>query len=108
MLAAEKSRATFIAPVGIGLALFVAEMTGVYFTGGAVNPARAFGPSVVAGSFPGHHWIYWVGPLMGALLSSGFYKLVKYLNYEYANPGQDAQDAQEADDAIRSVSSRNQ
>ena len=28
-LAAEKSRATFIAPVGIGLALFVAELTGL-------------------------------------------------------------------------------
>ncbi len=28
MLAAEKSRATFIAPVGIGLALFVAELCG--------------------------------------------------------------------------------
>lgn len=29
MLAAEKTRATFIAPVGIGLALFVAELTGL-------------------------------------------------------------------------------
>lgn len=28
MLAVEKHRATFIAPVGIGLALFVAELTG--------------------------------------------------------------------------------
>ena len=28
MLAAEKTKATFIAPVGIGLALFVAELAG--------------------------------------------------------------------------------
>lgn len=28
-LAAEKSKATFIAPVGIGLSLFVAELTGM-------------------------------------------------------------------------------
>jgi aquaporin related protein len=35
MLAAEKHKATFIAPIGIGLALFVAELSGVYFTGGA-------------------------------------------------------------------------
>src|ERR1700712_1551859 len=67
MLAAEKSRATFIAPVGIGLALFVAELCGmipnyrttrlskstnpslgVYFTGGSLNPTRSFGPSAVA------------------------------------------------------------
>lgn len=33
MLAVEKSKATFLAPVGIGLALFVAELAGVYFTG---------------------------------------------------------------------------
>lgn len=33
-------KATFIAPVGIGLAIFVAELMGVYFTGGSLNPAR--------------------------------------------------------------------
>jgi aquaporin related protein len=32
MLAAEKSRATFIAPVGIGLALFVAELCGTKYS----------------------------------------------------------------------------
>ena len=31
MLAAEKSRATFIAPIGIGLALFIAELTGLSY-----------------------------------------------------------------------------
>lgn len=31
MLAAEKHKATFIAPVGIGLSLFIAELTGVLF-----------------------------------------------------------------------------
>ena len=36
MLAAEKHAATFIAPVGIGLALFVAELTGKLHLG----PAR--------------------------------------------------------------------
>jgi aquaporin related protein len=41
MLAAEKHKATFIAPIGIGLALFVAELSGVYFTGGTSITARA-------------------------------------------------------------------
>ncbi|EGP82554.1 uncharacterized protein MYCGRDRAFT_77797 [Zymoseptoria tritici IPO323] len=89
MLAAEKHKATFIAPIGIGLALFIAELTGVYFTGGAVNPTRAFGPCVVLGSFPGYHWIYWLGPLLGCLVAVGFYHFVKTLEYETANPGQD-------------------
>ncbi|KAB8290420.1 hypothetical protein EYC80_010852 [Monilinia laxa] len=90
MLAAEKHRGTFIAPIGIGLALFIAELTGLYFTGGSVNPARSFGPSVVTHNFPGYHWIYWVGPILGAILASGFYKFIKMLEYETANPGQDA------------------
>ncbi|KAF7926507.1 hypothetical protein BELL_0239g00030 [Botrytis elliptica] len=90
MLAAEKHKGTFIAPIGIGLALFIAELTGVYFTGGSVNPARSFGPSVVSGQFSGYHWIYWVGPILGAILASGFYKFIKMLEYETANPGQDA------------------
>jgi aquaporin related protein len=34
MLAAEKHKGTFLAPVGIGLALFIAELSGVFFTGG--------------------------------------------------------------------------
>ena len=37
MLANEKHKATFMAPIGIGLALFIAEMIGVYYTGGSLN-----------------------------------------------------------------------
>jgi glycerol uptake facilitator-like aquaporin len=63
---AHTVQATFIAPVGIGLALFVAELLGVYYTGGSLNPyvkalrrdgglthcsARSFGPSVVLAQF---------------------------------------------------------
>ncbi|RYP40293.1 hypothetical protein DL767_001836 [Monosporascus sp. MG133] len=89
MLAAEKHRGTFIAPIGIGLSLFIAELMGVYYTGGSLNPARSFGPCVVAGKFDGYHWIYWVGPILGALVASAFYVLIKTLEYETVNPEQD-------------------
>jgi len=89
MLAAEKHKATFLAPIGIGLALFVAELAGVYYTGGSLNPARSFGPAVATGEFPREHWIYWVGPTLGSLAAVGFYKFIKKLDYEDANPGQD-------------------
>jgi aquaporin related protein len=91
-LAAEKHKATYLAPIGIGLALFVAELCGVYYTGGSLNPARSFGPAVVVGYFEGYHWIYWLGPTMGALLAVGFYKLMKLSDYETVNPGQDFND----------------
>lgn len=110
MLAAEKHKGTFIAPVGmslffillflvhtclptrcagIGLSLFIAELTGVFFTGGSLNPARSFGPALVDLEFTGYHWIYWVGPILGSLVAAGFYKFIKVLEYETANPGQD-------------------
>lgn len=89
MLAKEKHKATYIAPVGIGLALFIGELVSVYYTGGALNPARAFGPAAVTHNFVSEHWIYWVGPIIGTLLAVGFYKMIKVLEYEMANPGQD-------------------
>lgn len=96
MLAAEKHKATYLAPVGIGIALFVAELVGVFYTGGSLNPARSFGPCVVTRNFPGYHYIYWVGPLMGTLLAFGMYKIVKAVDYETVNPGQDFDDHEAA------------
>ncbi|KAK7515814.1 aquaporin-like protein [Phyllosticta citriasiana] len=89
MLAAEKHKGTFLAPVGIGLSLFIAELAGVYFTGGSLNPARSFGPDVILHTFNGYHWIYWVGPALGALLAVLLYRIIKILEYETANPGAD-------------------
>ncbi|KAJ9213663.1 hypothetical protein DTO166G4_4745 [Paecilomyces variotii] len=89
MLAAVKHKSTFLAPVGIGLTFFVTEMIGIYYTGGSLNPARSLGPDVINRQFPGYHWIYWVGPLLGSLLASGFFALLKQLRYQTCNPGQD-------------------
>ncbi|KAF2998798.1 hypothetical protein E8E13_000822 [Curvularia kusanoi] len=90
MLAVEKSKDTFLAPVGVGLALFVAMMGGVYFTSGSLNPARSFGPAVASRKFTHYHWIYWIGPFLGSLLAACYYKFVKHFNYEEVNPGQDS------------------
>ncbi|KAK5069938.1 Aquaporin-1 [Lithohypha guttulata] len=92
MLAVEKHKGTFLAPVGIGLSLFIAELGGVYYTGGSLNPARSFGPCVANVFFPGEHWIYWVGPALGALMASGFYWFIKGLEFQTTNPGQDFDD----------------
>jgi aquaporin related protein len=58
MLGVEKHKATFLAPVGIGLTLFVCHVAGIYYTGSSLNPARSFGPDLVTRSFPGYHWLY--------------------------------------------------
>jgi aquaporin related protein len=109
LLAAEKHKATFIAPIGIGLALFVAELLGVYYTGGSLNPARSFGPAVVIKQFDGYRkypyhyrhlnrywpsdWIYWLGPALGATIAAGFYKLLKVLQYETVLGLEDGEEA---------------
>lgn len=76
MLAAEKSAVTPMAPIGIGLTFFACHLFAAPLTGSALNPARAFGPAVVT-SFPGIHWVYWVGPGLGACLASSFYAWLK-------------------------------
>ena len=60
------------------------------YTGGSLNPARSLGPDVATKRFDGYHWIYWVGPCMGAALAAGYFRFVKHFNYEQANPGQDS------------------
>jgi aquaporin related protein len=107
-LAVEKHRATFLAPIGIGVSVFIAHMAGTNFTGTGINPARSFGPAVVTGSFRGYHWIYWLGPCMGALLSFGVYSLLKALEYQIANPGQDAGDPETAHEEAAAVAEMGQ
>lgn len=43
------------------------------FTGSSMNPTRSLGPAVWNNSWQ-HHWIYWVGPLVGAALTSVIYR----------------------------------
>ena len=42
-----------------------------------MNPARSFGPAFIADVWD-DHWIYWVGPISGALLAAFTYKVLTY------------------------------
>jgi aquaporin related protein len=41
---------------------------------------------VVVHSFEGYHWIYWAGPILGAVVASGLYKFIKMLENGCADP----------------------
>ncbi|KAL6651083.1 hypothetical protein ACP70R_010008 [Stipagrostis hirtigluma subsp. patula] len=64
-----------IAPLAIGFVVGANILAGAPFDGAAMNPARAFGPALVGWSWR-HHWVYWVGPLIGAGLAGALYESV--------------------------------
>ncbi|XP_036408023.1 aquaporin-8-like [Megalops cyprinoides] len=66
---------TILAPLCIGLTVAADILAGGAVSGACMNPARAFGPALVA-DFWSYHWIYWVGPLCGALLTASFIRLL--------------------------------
>jgi len=90
MVAVEKNRSTPFAPLAIGLALFSTQLAGIQFTGAAVNTARAFGSAVASKSFVGSHWIYWLGPTLGAVLAAALHRVLHLVHYWELNPGADA------------------
>lgn len=57
----------------IGMTLAADILIAGPLTGGAANPARALGPAIASGSF-GSLWVYWVGPIIGALLAGFVYQ----------------------------------
>ena len=62
------------APLAIGLTISVAHMAAVPITGSSMNPARTLGPAVIIGVWS-NHWVYWVGPIIGAIVAGGLYKI---------------------------------
>jgi len=87
-IAVDKSKATFIAPLLIGLYVYVAHLVSIPYTNTSLNPARTFGASVVTGVWTAH-WLFWTGPLAGAAFGAGVWQLFKHFDYESLNIGQE-------------------
>lgn len=60
---------------GVGTAVAAAGLAAGPLTGAILNPARAFGPALVAFEFHAQA-VYWIGPLLGALLAAIVWKVV--------------------------------
>ncbi|KAE8231016.1 hypothetical protein CF326_g3974 [Tilletia indica] len=90
MLAVEKHRATYLAPIGIGLTLFTCHLFAVVWTGSGLNPARSFGPAVVSGVFPKEHWLYWIAPFCGGIFAVIYFEVLKTLKYNSVVLDQDS------------------
>jgi len=61
--------AEYLGPIVYGSVTIIAHLVGAPFTGPSLNPARSFGPAVWSG-FWDNHWVFWIGPLVGAILGA--------------------------------------
>jgi MIP family channel proteins len=68
-------RAPKIAGFAIGLTVFVDVLVGGPLTGASMNPARTFGPAL-AGGFWQNELVYWIGPIVGAIIAALIYEYV--------------------------------
>uniref|UniRef100_A0A667Z912 Aquaporin-8 n=1 Tax=Myripristis murdjan TaxID=586833 RepID=A0A667Z912_9TELE len=75
MGAVNRHTRSLLAPLCIGLTVTADILAGGAISGACMNPARAFGPAVVA-NYWSYHWIYWVGPMLGAMLTGSIVRLV--------------------------------
>ena len=62
------------APIAIGLGLTLIHLISIPVTNTSVNPARSTGPALFAGGWaPGQLWLFWVAPIIGALIAGAVY-----------------------------------
>jgi aquaporin Z len=58
-----------LAPIAIGLCLTLIHLISIPVTNTSVNPARSTGPAIFVGGWAlGQLWLFWVAPIVGAIL----------------------------------------
>lgn len=62
--------------ITIGAVITALGIIGMPISGASMNPARSFGPALVAGNIS-DQWIYWIAPIIGAILAVLTFKAVK-------------------------------
>jgi aquaporin Z len=73
----DKRAPAGFAPIAIGLCLTLIHLISIPVTNTSVNPARSTGVALFAGGWAiGQLWLFWVAPIVGALLGAAVYRFV--------------------------------
>jgi aquaporin Z len=76
-----------VASLVIGLVITIDVLAIGPVSGAAMNPSRAFGPALVQGEWA-DQWVYWVGPIVGALAAAFLYNYVIMPGSAVPQPGE--------------------
>jgi aquaporin Z len=75
--ATDKRAPAGFAPIPIGLGLTLIHLISIPVTNTSVNPARSTGPALMVGDWAlSQLWLFWVGPLIGAVIAGFVYRFV--------------------------------
>ncbi|WOK94874.1 putative aquaporin PIP1-2 [Canna indica] len=75
---ARDSHVPILAPLPIGFAVFLVHLATIPITGTGINPARSLGAAIIYNKKHAwdDHWIFWVGPFIGAALAAIYHQIV--------------------------------
>lgn len=83
--ATDKRAPQGFAPLAIGFGLTLIHLIGIPVTNLSVNPARSTGPAVFVGGWAIEQlWLFWVAPIVGAVIASVIYNAIGEENEEAA------------------------
>jgi aquaporin Z len=75
--ATDKRAPAGMAPIAIGLCLTLIHLISIPVTNTSVNPARSTGVALYVGDWAvGQLWLFWVAPIVGALLGAAVYRYI--------------------------------
>lgn len=79
--ATDKRAPQGFAPIAIGLGLTLIHLISIPVTNTSVNPARSTGVALFVGDWAvGQLWLFWVAPIVGALLGAVVYRFIGSTN----------------------------
>ena len=75
--ATDKRAPAGFAPIAIGLCLTLIHLISIPVTNTSVNPARSTGVALYVGGWAvAQLWLFWVAPIIGAVLGAGVYRFI--------------------------------